>query len=60
MIWRRLSFGTQSANGSRFVEALLTVIETCRQQSRPVFQFLTAAVTAYFDHQNAPLLVNGL
>ena len=31
VIWRKLSFGTQSAAGSRFVETMLTVIETCRQ-----------------------------
>ena len=34
VIWRKLSFGTQSAGGSRFVETMLTVIETCRQQRR--------------------------
>ena len=28
--WRKLSFGTQSAKGRRFVETLLSVIETCR------------------------------
>jgi transposase len=37
VIWRKLSFGTQSAGGSRFVEMMLTVIETCRQQHRNVF-----------------------
>jgi len=30
VIWRKLSFGTQSAAGSRFVETMLTVIESCR------------------------------
>ena len=30
VIWRKLSFGTQSAKGRRFVETLLSVIETCR------------------------------
>ena len=34
VIWRKLSFGTQSARGSRFVETMLTVIETCRQQGQ--------------------------
>ena len=33
----------QSAPGSRFVETMLTVIETCRQQRRYVFAFITAA-----------------
>ena len=44
VIWRKLSFGTQSEAGSRFVETMLTVIETCRQQRRNAFAFVTAAV----------------
>jgi len=48
VIWRKLSFGTQSAHGSRFVETMLTVIETCRQQKRNVFAFLTTATEAHF------------
>jgi transposase len=48
VIWRKLSFGTQSAGGSRFVETMLTVIETCRQQRRNVFLYLTDAVAAHF------------
>ena len=59
VIWRKLSFGTQSEKGSRFVETLLTVIETCRQQSRNVFQFLTTAIEARFANQNAPSLASG-
>jgi transposase len=51
VIWRKLSFGTQSPKGSRFVETLLTVIETCRQQSRNVFQFVTAATTQLLNTQ---------
>jgi len=60
VIWRKLSFGTQSANGSRFVETMLTVIETCRQQKRNVFSFLTAAVKAHLAHQPAPSLLSGV
>ncbi len=48
VIWRKLSFGTQSAAGSRFVETMLSVIETCRQQGRNVFEFVTAAVADSF------------
>jgi transposase len=58
VIWRKLSFGTQSASGSRFVETMLTVIETCRQQGRNVFSFLTAAVEAHLAHQPAPSLLS--
>jgi hypothetical protein len=38
------SFGTLSAAGSRFVETMLSVMETCRQQHRHVFECLAAAV----------------
>ena len=58
VIWRKLSFGTQSASGSRFVETMLTVIETCRQQRRNVFAFVTNAVEAHLAHQSAPSLLS--
>jgi transposase len=51
VIWRKLSFGTQSAAGSRFVETLLTVVETCRQQSRSAFAFLTHVTCPQFMYQ---------
>ncbi|QDU59440.1 Transposase IS66 family protein [Planctomycetes bacterium Pan216] len=57
VIWRKLSFGTQSAAGSRFVETTLTVIETCRQQSRDIFTYLTDAVDAHFRSRPCPSLV---
>ena len=57
VIWRKLSFGTQSPAGSRFVETLLTTIETCRQKDRSVFEFLTQTFTAHFHNQAAPSLL---
>lgn len=57
MIWRKLSFGTQSAAGSRFVETLLTTIETCSQQQRNVFEFVTQTVEAHFHNHNSPSLL---
>ena len=59
VIWRKLSFGTQSANGSRFVETMLTVIETCRQQHRNTFEFLTTAIQNHLAGQPAPSLLPG-
>jgi hypothetical protein len=50
------TFGTQSESGSRFVETMLTVVETCRQQSRPVFEFITTTLQAHFAGTNAPTL----
>jgi transposase len=57
VIWRKLSFGTQSASGSRFVERLLTVIETCRRQDRNAFVWLTDAVQANLRSEIAPSLL---
>jgi len=57
VIWRRNSHGTQSDGGSRFVERILTVVETCRQQQRPVFDFLRDALIAYRTDQSAPSLL---
>lgn len=57
VIWRKLSFGTQSAAGSRFVETLLSVIETCRQQNRNVLDYVTRSVEAHFHGHKAPSLL---
>jgi transposase len=42
VMWRRKSFGTQSESGSRFVERILTVVTSLRQQGRDVLEYLTA------------------
>ena len=60
VIWRKLSFGTQSAGGSRFVETMLTIIETCRLQTRNLLDYLTEAVTAHNRSERAPSLVFGV
>ena len=57
VIWRKLSFGTQSAAGSRFVERMLTAIETCRLQKRNIFAYLTATVRANFANEKSPSLL---
>lgn len=60
VIWRKLSFGTQSARGSRFVETILTVVETCHRQTRNSFEYLTTAMQAHFAGQTAPSLLAGV
>lgn len=45
VIWRKLSFGTQSESGSRFVETMLTVLETCRRQNKNTIEYITEALT---------------
>jgi transposase len=46
VLWRKGSFGTQSAGGNRFVERLLSVAATCKQQDRSLLTYLTAVCTA--------------
>ena len=46
VIWRRLSFGSQSEAGSQFVARILTVITTLNVQKRDVLEFLTLACRA--------------
>lgn len=55
--WRRVSFGSQSERGSRFVERMLTVVETCRRQGRHLLDFLTLCVTQSWRGLPAPSLV---
>jgi len=47
VLWRKGSFGTDSPRGSRFVERLLTVVATLKQQQRDLFRFLVAACRGY-------------
>jgi len=46
VLWRKGSFGTQSDDGSRFVERIMTVAASCKQQGRGLLDFLVAAVSA--------------
>ncbi len=46
VLWRTGSFGTQSDGGFRFIERLLTVAATCKQQGRGLLDFLVQAITA--------------
>jgi transposase len=41
VLWRKSSGGTASEWGSRFVERMLSVIATCRQQGKNVLEYLT-------------------
>lgn len=56
VISRKLSFGTQSASGSRFLERILSVCETCRLQNRNAYQYLIKAMQAKLAGHAAPSL----
>jgi hypothetical protein len=55
--WRKGSFATQSAEESRFVEALMTVVATLKQQHRHALEYLTAACQAALCGNPAPSLL---
>lgn len=55
--WRKGSFGTQSKDGSRFVESMMTVVATLKQQQRNVLDSLAAAHEAALCGELAPSLL---
>ena len=57
VIWRRISGGTDSADGSRFVERMRTVVATCRQQGRNVLDYLSRCFEADHRGQAIPSLL---
>jgi transposase len=57
VLWRRRSFGTQSEDGSYFVERVLTAVTTLRQQKRDVLDYLTQACAAAMRGDKAPSLL---
>ncbi len=57
VLWRKGSFGTQSEEGSRFVESMMTVVSTLKQQQRNVLEYLTEACDAALRGDAAPSLL---
>jgi transposase len=58
VLWRKGSFGTQSAGGNAFVTRLLSVAATCRQHNRSLLAYLTAVCTAAQRGQPIPSLLS--
>ena len=57
VIWRRISGGTDSSDGSRFVERMLTVVATCRQRKRNVLAYLSSCFEAHLRGHKVPSLL---
>jgi hypothetical protein len=57
VIYRKLSFGTQSEAGSRFIERMLTITENCRLQKRPIYQWLCDTIHASLRNEPAPPII---
>jgi transposase len=59
VLYRKNCFGCHSDSGCRFVERLLTVVQTLRLQKRPVLQYLKETLIAHRAGQTTPKLVPG-
>lgn len=57
VIWRKICFGTHSAAGSRFVERMMTVVCTLKQQGRNVADYVTNSVEAAMIGRCPPSLL---
>jgi transposase len=57
VLWRKGSFGTHSAQGSRFVEAMMTVVATLKQQHCSVLAYVTAVCEAALRGAPPPSLL---
>ena len=57
VLWRRKSFGTHSAAGSRFASRMLTVAATLKAQQRNIVDYVTQACVAALHGVPAPSLL---
>src|SRR5439155_8659788 len=57
VIIRKISYGTHSEAGSRFIERMLTVHATLRRQGRNILDFMQAACKASLGRCPAPSLL---
>lgn len=57
VLWRKGSYGTQSARGSRFAERMLTAKHCLRAQGRDMLAFLVEAIRAHVHGLAPPSLL---
>lgn len=59
VLWRKNAFGSHSEAGCRFVERMLTVVQTLRLQQRPILEFLYQSLSAHRQGHQVPRLLLG-
>jgi transposase len=57
VLWRKGCFGTQSGRGGRFVERLLTVVQTLKLQGRCAVEFIEQSIRAARGGRRPPQLI---
>jgi transposase len=51
VISKKLTFGTQSERGSRFIERIFSVVASCKQQQKDVLNFIIEALRQWASPQ---------
>jgi transposase len=59
VLWRKCCFGCHSEEGCRFVERLITAVQSLRLQNRSVLEFLRATIQARRAGEKTPSLLPG-
>ena len=57
VLWKRISFGSQSEAGSIFVARMLTVVASLRSQNRNVLEFIVETIKANRQGNPTPSLI---
>jgi transposase len=57
VLWRKVSFGSQSTRGCLFAQRMMTVAQTLRLQGRSVFKFVVEACQAHRAGAPLPSLI---
>jgi transposase len=57
VLWRKMSHGPKSVKGSEYLARIWSVVETCRQQGRDVWEFLTSFMAAAAEECDLPSLL---
>jgi transposase len=57
VLWRKMSHGPKSVKGSEYLACIWSVVETCRQQGRSVWDFLTVCMASAAQGRSLPSLL---
>ncbi len=57
VLWRKQSHGPRSGRGSEYLSCIWSVVETCRQRGRGVWDYLTACMRAAAEGRALPALL---
>jgi transposase len=57
VLWRKISHGPKSVKGSEYLACIWSVVETCRQQGRGAWDFLTVYMVSAAQGRSLPSLL---